>query len=65
MFLQGSLSKVNSNSTEAAGSLWWPPGGHVGPHYEICAEEAAAVGGDTDAAKAIVCGAAALHKMRR
>jgi transcriptional regulator with XRE-family HTH domain len=63
MFLRDSLSKV-SNSTEAAKSVWWPPGSYVGPHYEICGEEAAAiVGGDTEATGAILCGAAALHEM--
>ena len=62
-FLRDSLSKV-SNSAEAAESVWWPPGGHAGPHYEICAEEAAAiVGGDTEASGAILRGAAALHEM--
>jgi transcriptional regulator with XRE-family HTH domain len=60
-FLRDSLSKV-SDSNELAGSVRWSPG--LWPSYEICAEEAATiVGNDAKAARAILCGAAALHEM--
>jgi transcriptional regulator with XRE-family HTH domain len=58
-FLRDSLARVSS-SPEAAKSVRWAPG--LWPSYEICTEEAGSiVGGDSKAARAIVCGAAALH----
>lgn len=63
LFLRSVLTKVSKSQDEIE-SVWWPPGGHVGPQYEICAKEAAViVGGDAEAAKAILCGAVALHEM--
>jgi transcriptional regulator with XRE-family HTH domain len=60
-FLRDSLSRV-SNSPKMAESVRWPPG--LWPSYEICTEEAARiVGNDAKAARAILCGAAALHEM--
>jgi hypothetical protein len=60
-FLRDSLARVSS-SPEAAKSVRWTPG--LWPSYEICTEEAGSiVGGDARAARAIVCGAAALHDM--
>lgn len=59
-FLRDKLVEVGS--TESAESVSWPPS--IWPSYEICADEAAViVGGDTKAARAILCGAAALHEM--
>jgi transcriptional regulator with XRE-family HTH domain len=61
MFLRDSLSKIDT-SAKLAESVEWSPG--LGPHYEICTDEAAAiVGSDPTAAHAIVCGDAALHEM--
>lgn len=60
-FLRDSLARVSS-SPEAAKSVRWNP--VLWPSYEICIEEAGSiVGGDARAARAIVCGAAALHDM--
>jgi len=60
-FLRDALARV-STSPEAAKSVRWTPG--LWPSYAICTEEAAdIVGNDAEAARAIVCGAAALHDM--
>ena len=60
-FLRDNLARLSS-SPEAAKSVRWTP--HLWPSYEICAEGAGSiVGGDARAARAIVCGAAALHDM--
>jgi transcriptional regulator with XRE-family HTH domain len=61
IFLRNGLSNI-STGTELADSVRWAPG--LWPSYQICSEEAASVvGNDTSAARAIVCGAAALHEM--
>jgi transcriptional regulator with XRE-family HTH domain len=53
-YLRDSLAKVGS-SPEVAKSVSWLPG--FGPSYEICTEEASSiVGGDAEAAQAIVSG---------
>jgi hypothetical protein len=58
--LRENLAKVVNS--DAAESLRWPPG--LWPSYDICTEEAAKiVANDAKAARAIVCGAAALHEM--
>jgi transcriptional regulator with XRE-family HTH domain len=60
-FLRDSLARV-SKSPELAESVSWSPG--LWPSYAICTDEAAEiVGGDEDAAWAIVDGRAALHEM--
>ncbi len=60
-FLRETLAKLR-NSQAVAETVRWTPG--LWPSYAICTEEAAnLVGNDAEAARAIVCGAAALHEM--